>query len=64
MEKINDCEVKMERADKLIGGLGGERQRWTEEVKQLTFRLTLLPGDCALSAGMVAYSGPFTRPYR
>lgn len=23
-----------------------------------------MPGDCALSAGMVAYSGPFTRPYR
>ena len=25
--KINDCEVKLERAEKLIGGLGGEQVR-------------------------------------
>jgi len=33
-------------------------------VADLSAKLELLPGDCALAAGMVAYSGPFTRPYR
>ena len=27
--------VKLERAEKLIGGLGGEQSRWTREVEQL-----------------------------
>lgn len=63
-EKITECEVMLERADKLIGGLGGENARWTKQVEDLTHRLTLLAGDCALSAGMVAYSGPFTGHYR
>ena len=30
----------------------------------MTERITKLPGDCALSAGMVAYSGAFTGTYR
>ena len=63
-EKINDCEVKLERAEKLIGGLGGEQVRWTREAEHLTERITKLPGDCALSAGMVAYAGAFTGTYR
>lgn len=25
---------------------------------------TLIPGNCAVSAGMIAYSGPFTADYR
>merc|ERR1719271_2267898 len=54
------CEVKLERAHKLIGGLGGEKARWGENVQQLTEQLTLLPGDCLVAAGMVSYAGPFT----
>jgi hypothetical protein len=26
--QVEDCCVKLTRADKLIGGLGGERTRW------------------------------------
>lgn len=32
------CKVKLVRAEKLVGGLGGERRRWSETVK---VRLTL-----------------------
>ncbi|OMJ85153.1 hypothetical protein SteCoe_13621 [Stentor coeruleus] len=63
-EKINDCEIKLERAEKLIGGLGGEQVRWSREAEHLTERIIKLPGDCALSAGMVAYAGAFTGTYR
>jgi dynein heavy chain len=63
-DDMNLCEVKLERAHKLIGGLGGEKARWGETVKRLTQELKLLPGDCLVAAGMVSYSGPFTAEYR
>lgn len=34
--EIEDCEVKLQRADLLIGGLGGERSRWQDGVNDLT----------------------------
>jgi len=58
------CEVKLERAHKLIGGLGGEKARWADNVKQLTDQLSLLPGDCIVAAGMVSYAGPFNAETR
>lgn len=27
---VADCEAKLDRATKLIGGLGGEKARWNE----------------------------------
>lgn len=30
-----DCTVKLTRAEKLIGGLGGEKSRWQATVQQL-----------------------------
>ena len=30
-----DCTVKLTRAEKLIGGLGGEKTRWQTTVQQL-----------------------------
>jgi dynein heavy chain len=32
---IELCSIKLERADKLIGGLGGEKARWTDMAEQL-----------------------------
>ncbi|CAJ1398655.1 unnamed protein product [Effrenium voratum] len=58
------CEIKLERAHKLIGGLGGEKARWGDNVVKLTEQLQLLPGDCIIAAGMVSYAGPFTSEYR
>ena len=29
------CEKKLDRAEKLIGGLGGEKTRWTETAADL-----------------------------
>jgi hypothetical protein len=33
--EISLCSVKLGRAEKLMGGLGGERQRWTETAESL-----------------------------
>ena len=48
----------------MISGLEGEKVRWTDTVKILGERQTLLIGDCLVAAGMVSYSGPFTAQYR
>merc|ERR1719171_2961660 len=68
LEKLNfdaeQCELKLVRADKLIGGLGGEKARWGQTVKDLRANAGNLPGDCIVAAGMVSYCGPFTSEYR
>jgi dynein heavy chain len=54
---VNDCTVKLQRADKLIGGLGGERVRWQATVDQLGKDLINVVGDVAIAASTIAYSG-------
>ncbi|KAF3707583.1 Dynein heavy chain 3, axonemal Axonemal beta dynein heavy chain 3 [Channa argus] len=63
-DKIESCSQKLIRAEKLIGGLGGEKDRWTESARQLEIRYTNLTGDILLSSGTVSYLGAFTVDYR
>lgn len=35
-KKITDCSIKLDRANKIIEGLSGEKQRWTDTVKSLS----------------------------
>lgn len=63
-DQILLCSQKLERAEKLIGGLGGEKARWSENAKQLHGLLGNVVGDVILSAGTVAYLGAFTVDYR
>ena len=37
-DNIEFCSQKLDRAQKLIGGLGGEKDRWTEAARQLDIR--------------------------
>ncbi|RLN86351.1 hypothetical protein BBJ28_00004571 [Nothophytophthora sp. Chile5] len=55
---------KMEQATALIGGLGGEKARWTEDSNRFVERKQHLVGDCALAAAFLCYCGPFNREYR
>jgi dynein heavy chain len=48
----------------MIGGLEGEKNRWTDTVASLTKQQEMLTGDCLVAAGMVCYAGPFTAVYR
>ncbi|XP_076748638.1 dynein axonemal heavy chain 7 isoform X2 [Xylocopa sonorina] len=63
-DKVTDCEVKLKRAENLIGGLGGEYTRWSETAKALGQRYHRLMGDIVIASGVVAYLGPFTMPFR
>eukprot|EP01084_Bolivina_argentea_P240874 404517_1 len=58
------CSIKLERAEKLIGGLGGEKIRWSESVILLNKQLDNVTGDVVLSSGAIAYVGAFTSDYR
>lgn len=61
---IEVCSQKLVRAEKLISGLGGEKDRWTEAARLLGIRYIDLTGDVLLSSGTVAYLGAFTVDYR
>lgn len=62
--KVEECNVKLSRAGKLISGLGGERQRWALAVDQFDMRISNIIGDILLASGVIAYHGPFTAEYR
>ena len=61
---VAECEAKLDRATKLIGGLGGEKARWNEQSIILTGVYNNLTGDVLISSGMIAYLGAFTSVYR
>lgn len=63
-QEVHLCTVKLERAEKLISGLGGEKTRWTAAARSLGEQYIKLTGDVLLAAGQIAYLGPFTAPYR
>lgn len=63
-EKVDLCAKKLERAQKLIGGLGGEQKRWSEAAESLQISYTNLTGDVLISSGVIAYLGCFTGAFR
>ena len=57
-------QLQLDRAGKLIGGLGGEKSRWEATVASLGTKLRHVVGDVVVSSGVVAYNGPFTPLFR
>lgn len=58
--KVKECEEKVIRAGKLVSGLGDEKIRWAENVKNLDYLISNVIGDVLCSSGFIAYLGPFT----
>ena len=61
---VAECEAKLDRATKLIGGLGGEKARWNEQSIILGGVYKNLTGDVLIASGMIAYLGAFTSVFR
>lgn len=55
---------KMTMASQLIGGLAGERVRWTEDSNNFSDLKRRLVGDCAAACAFVCYTGPFNQEFR
>ncbi|XP_058156420.1 dynein axonemal heavy chain 7 [Dasypus novemcinctus] len=62
--QVDLCSKKLERAEQLIGGLGGEKTRWSLTALDLGQLYINLTGDILISSGVVAYLGAFTSNYR
>uniref|UniRef100_A0A669P469 Dynein axonemal heavy chain 12 n=1 Tax=Phasianus colchicus TaxID=9054 RepID=A0A669P469_PHACC len=62
--QVDLCAKKLERAEKLIGGLGGEKSRWNNAANDLQDMYDNLTGDVLISAGVIAYLGAFTAGFR
>jgi len=61
---VENTNLKLVRADKLLGGLGGERSKWKETVKELKVLRTNIVGNVLVASGGVAYLGVFTALFR
>jgi dynein heavy chain len=48
----------------MIGGLAGEKERWTNIVAELTVQAEYVTGDSLVASGALSYSGSFTSVYR
>ncbi|CAI8001099.1 Dynein heavy chain 7, axonemal, partial [Geodia barretti] len=62
--QVDLCAKKLDRAQKLIGGLGGEKDRWTQAAASLQETYDNLTGDVLISSGVIAYLGAFTSAFR
>ena len=62
--RIDDCTSRLDRATRLIGGLGGERTRWAQRSRELAEQHAYLAGDLSVAAAFCAYLGPFSQGYR
>lgn len=63
-KQVDSVEKQLVRAEKLIGSLGDERDRWTQCAADLDAKFTALTGDVLISSGIVAYLGAFTKAFR
>lgn len=63
-DEVNLCSNKLTRAEKLIGGLGGEKSRWSAAADSLQNYYDCLAGDILISCAIIAYLSPFTMNYR
>ena len=57
LDEVETCSTQLVRAEQLIGGLGGERDRWTGFSADLQEKYNNVTGDIMLSAGVIAYLG-------
>ncbi|CAM39593.2 putative dynein heavy chain [Leishmania braziliensis MHOM/BR/75/M2904] len=62
--EVERTSLKLQRAGRLIDGLGGEKHRWVTLVEQYREQERYIIGDMVVAAATVAYCGPLTAPYR
>lgn len=63
-DEVEQCTIKLNRAERLISGLAGEKQRWIQTLEDYAKQEKNIIGDMIIAAGGVAYLGPFTAPFR
>jgi len=62
--EVKECGDRLRRAEQLLGGLSGEKDRWLEKATQLGKDYDNVVGNILISSGVVAYLGVFTADFR
>ena len=57
-------QQRLDLAERLVGGLGSEKVRWTESIRNLRKQEETLVGDVLLASAFVSYIGPFSKTFR
>lgn len=63
-DELADLEAKLQRAEKLVNGLAGEKTRWEQSIGRYEEQIEALPGDVVIAAAFMSYAGPFPSEYR
>ncbi|XP_063227776.1 dynein axonemal heavy chain 12 isoform X3 [Bacillus rossius redtenbacheri] len=63
-DERDSCKKQLVVAERLIGGLGGEKSRWHDAANSLQESLKFLAGDILISCGIISYLSPFSAAYR
>ena len=63
-EDADATQKRMDAANRLIGGLAGERKRWGEQSEAFADEIRRLAGDVAMACAFIAYVGPFNAEFR
>ena len=64
MKEAERCQRKLDLAQRLVGALGSEQERWSQSIIDLTELLKVIIGDVLLAAAFVSYVGPFNKKFR
>jgi dynein heavy chain len=63
-EEAELLELKLSRAEQLVKGLAGERERWQISIAEKNDSLVNVVGDALVAAAFISYAGPFDSFYR
>jgi dynein heavy chain len=62
--QAEEMKIKLERAEKLMSGLAGEKGRWEISLGGFDAQQDNLFGDCVISSAFMSYAGPFGAKFR
>ena len=63
-QQVDQCSKRLDRAEKLISGLGGEYAAWKAKSEKLAKDFENVVGDIVVSSGTIAYLGIYTLTFR
>lgn len=61
MAEAEKCQRKLNLAQRLVGALGSEQDRWSQSIIDLGQYLQVIIGDVLLASAFVSYVGPFNK---
>jgi len=58
------CNRKLDLAQRLVGALGSEQERWSQSIVDIGDLIQVIIGDVLLASAFVSYVGPFNKIFR